>query len=97
MPHDDGIEDGLLVKGELVLPKDRHALPRAHDDLALVCLDLAGQDLEKGGFSGAVGADQAIAVAGGELDVDVLEEDPFPVGKGDVCCRDHEPVFLSDK
>ena len=38
------------------------------------------EDLEKGGFAGAVGADQAVAVAGGELDVDVLEEDPLAIG-----------------
>ena len=64
--------------------QDGDPLPGADEDLALVRLDLAGEDLQKGRFAGAVGADQAVAVAGGELDVDVLEDDPLAVGKSDI-------------
>src|SRR6185369_5316209 len=90
MPHDDGVEDRFLVEGELVLPEDRHAFPWSHEDFALVRLDFAGQDFQEGRFSGAVGPDQAVAVAGGELDVDVFEEDPLAVGESDIGCRNHE-------
>ena len=82
MPHDDGVEDRFLVKGELVLAQDRHPLPGADGDVALIRLELAGEDLEKGRFSGAVGADEPIAVSRGELDVDVFEDDPLAIGEG---------------
>ena len=89
VPHDDGVEDRLLVEGELVLPQHRDPLAGADDDLPLVRLDLAGENLQKGRLAGAVGADQAVAVARGELDIDVLENDPLAVGKGDIGCADH--------
>ncbi len=92
MPHDDSIEDHLVVEGELVLTEHCDPLAGTHGDLPLVSLNLARKDLEKGGFAGAVGADEAIAVAGGELDVHVLEENPLAVGEGDVGCADHALV-----
>ncbi len=93
MPHDHGIEDGVLVEGELVLAQHRNALAGADGNLPLVGLGLAGENLEKGRFPRAVGADQAIAVAGGELDVYVLEDDALAVGESDVAGADHAGVL----
>jgi len=89
MAHQHGAGDGLVVEGELVLVEIGDAQARADEDLAAVGIALAGEDLEKGRFAGAVGPDQAVAVAGGELDVDVLEDDAFAVGQGDVGGVDH--------
>ena len=69
-------------------------LPRADGDIPVIRLDLAGEDLQEGGFAGAVGADEAVAVARGELDVDVLEDDPFAIGKGDVDALIMRACFL---
>jgi hypothetical protein len=88
VPHHDGIEDRLLVEGELVLAEHRDPLTGGDGDLPLVALHLPRQDLQEGRFPRAVGADEPVAVARGELDVDVLEQDPLAVGKGDVCCTD---------
>jgi hypothetical protein len=44
----------------------------------------AAQDLHEGRFAGAVGADQAIAVAVAEFDGDVLEQGLGPELHGDV-------------
>ena len=86
MAHDHGIKNGVLVKGELVLAEHGESFARPLADLAPVRFKLAGQDLQKGGFTGAIGPDQAVTVAGGEFDVDVLEDYPLAVGKGDVGC-----------
>ena len=90
MAHDHGVEDRLLVEGELVLAQHGDALAGADGDLPLVRFHLAGQDLQKGRFAGAVGADQAVAVAGGELDIDVFEDDPLAVSEGHVVGADHD-------
>jgi hypothetical protein len=50
MAANHGIESGLFVKSELVLPKDGDALAGADADCPFVRFDLAGQDLEEGRF-----------------------------------------------
>ena len=92
VPHDDRVDDRLIIEGELVLAQDRDPLPGADGDLALVLLHIAGKDLEKGRFPGAVGADDAVAVPRRELDVDVFEQHPLAVGKGDVGNVDHASI-----
>ena len=84
MAHDHGIENGVLVEGELVLVEHRDALPRAPGNLTPIRLKLTCQDLQKGGFAGAVRPDQAVAVAGGELDIDVLEDDSLAIGESNI-------------
>ena len=54
------------------------------DDVALLGVDLAGEDLHEGGFAGAVGAGEAIASAGGEGDGDILKEELGAVTHGDI-------------
>jgi hypothetical protein len=72
VPHDDGIDDRLLVEGKLVLTQNRDPFPRTDRDLALVLLYVAGEDLQKGRFPRTVGADDAVAVPRRELDIDFL-------------------------
>ena len=59
--HDDGVDDAIGVEGELILAQ--HAeLARAHD-VALLRVELAGEDLHEGGLAGAVGPGEAVAAA----------------------------------
>src|SRR5208283_4360889 len=97
MPHDNGVQNRFLVECELVLIKDRHALPGADDDFALIRFHLAGEDSKKGRFAGAVGPDEPIAVARGELYVDVFENDPLPINEGYVRCTDHAKLTPCEK
>ena len=97
VPADNRVEHGLLVVDELVLLEHGDALPRADGHLALIRFLLAGEDAEKGRLAGAVGADQAVAVAMGELDVDVLEDDALAVGQGDVGRLEHGIVSFQKK
>ena len=71
--HDDGVDDAIGVKGELVLPQDAE-FARA-DDGAFLGVELAGEDLHKRGFAGAVGAGEAVAAAGDKADTDIFKED----------------------
>lgn len=87
--HDDRMEDRFFVKGEMVLPQYCDPLADAYRDFSLVRFHFAGENVEKGGFSGAVGADEAVTVAGGEFNIYVLENDPLSVGEGDIGCVDH--------
>ena len=65
--------------------------PDAHRPL--VGFDLPGKDLQEGRFAGAVGADKAVAVTGGELDIDVFKQNALAIGKRHIGCADHK-LFL---
>ena len=69
--HDNGVHDGVGVVHILVLLQNAHALFGGDMHGAGGRLKFAGEYLYKGGFSGTVCADDAVAVAGGELQVDV--------------------------
>ena len=59
--HDDGVDDAIVVEGELVLAQ--HAeFSRAHHRCPSG-LELAGEDLHEGGLAGAVGAGEPVAAA----------------------------------
>ena len=62
MPQHHRAQHRLIVVGVLVLHQHGHALVFAQRHLALVRLDLAGKDLQKGRFARAVGADDAVAI-----------------------------------
>ena len=79
--HDHRVDDPVLLEGEVVLGEDGHALARADGDLALVGLELAREELQEGGLARAVRADDAVAIARGEFEVDVLEEEAFAEGE----------------
>ena len=58
----------------MVLLQNGHPLFLGDDDLAGGRLQIPGEDPQEGGFSGAVGAYDAIAVPGGKLQVYPLEQ-----------------------
>ena len=67
--HDDRVQHGVGVIGVLVLLQHGHAHLGQDGHRAAGGLQLAGEDFQKGGFTSAVGADDAVAVAPGELQV----------------------------
>ena len=87
--HDDGVHDGVLVVGVLVLLEDGHAGVGQDGHLAAGGLQLAGEDLQKGGLARAVGADDAVAVALDELQVHMGEKGLAAVGQAQVRNCDH--------
>ena len=68
------VQHALVLVGELVLVELAHPHTGLEHDLARAGLEFAAQDLHQRGLAAAVRADQAVAVAVGELDGDVLEE-----------------------
>ncbi len=91
--HDDGVDDAVGVELVLVLLEDADLF--GADDVALLGVDLAGEDLHEGGFAGAVGAGEAVAAASGEGDGDILEEELRAVAHGDIGDRNHQYYFLT--
>jgi hypothetical protein len=94
--HDDGVQDPDLLEGEVVLAENGHALACPEDDVPPVRFQFTGKDFEKRGLAGAVRADDAIAVAGGELEVDILEQDPIAKGESEVADGYHGSAVLSE-
>ena len=90
--HDDRVDDAIGVESELILAQ--HAeFARAHDR-ALLRLQLAGQDLHEGGFSGAIRPGEAVAAARSERCADVFKEELGAVAHGDIADADHLFDFL---
>ena len=87
--HDDSVENGIGVILVLVLLQNGH--PRAGLDgyLAGRRLELAGQDLQKRRLARAVGADDTVAVARHELQIDLLEQHRPAKLHGKIGNRDH--------
>ena len=61
------VEDPLFLECEVVLAENRKAFARPKDDASLVRLQLSGKYFQEGRLAGAIGADEAVAVPGGEL------------------------------
>ena len=72
--HDDRVQHRVLVVLEVVLLQNAHPLILGDHHLAGGRLQIPGEDPQEGGLSGAVGADDAVAVAGNELQLHVLEQ-----------------------
>ena len=87
--HDDRVHDGIGVVGVLVLLEHRHAGLGQNGHLAGGGLQLAGKDLQKGGFPRAVGADDAVAVPLDELQVHVGKEGLAAVLEAQIGNSDH--------
>jgi hypothetical protein len=92
-PHQP-LEEYLAVVRRISL-QNGHAFGCTEDDVPLVRLQLTGKDIEKRGLAGAVRADDALAVAGSELAVDVLEQDPIAEGESEVADGDHGSTVLA--
>ncbi len=67
--EDHGVEHAVVVIEALILLENRHAPLRRELYRAGSRLQLAGEDLDEGGFAGAIGADDTVAVAAGELQI----------------------------
>ncbi len=87
--QDDGVQNGILVVLEMILLQNAHALVVRDDDLAGGGLQFPGEDAQEGGLAGAVCADDAVAVAGGELQVHVLEEGLAAEVEAQIVDNDH--------
>ena len=72
--HDDGVHDVVGIIGVLVLLQYRHAHVGQDGHGAAGGFQVPGQDLQKGGLASPVGADDAVAVAPGELQVHVRKQ-----------------------
>ena len=87
--HDDGVKHGVIVVQALVLLEYRHTLLCVERDAAARRFELAGEDLYKGGLARAVRADNAVAVAGGELQVYARKQHGRAELHGKVVYRKH--------
>ena len=92
--HDDGVEDGVFVVLELILLEDGHTRAGLEEDIAGRRLQFAGEHFQKGGFAGAVRADDAVAVAGCELQVDLLEQNAAAELHAEVGNCDHSLLLI---
>ena len=75
--HEYGVDDGKLVEGKVVLTQYREPFARSQRDGTVRGFELVAQDTHEGRFPGAVGSDNAVAVARGELQINVLEKNSF--------------------
>ncbi len=87
--HQGHPEDLLVLEEEVVL--SQHAQPGGlrHRHLALGGVQGACQDVQQRGLARAVGADQAVALPGVELEGDAGEERSVAEGLGEVRDGDH--------
>ena len=72
-----GVQHGAVVEFEVVLLQHAHALAGALAHRAGGGCQLAAEDAHQCGLARTVGADYAVAVAGSELEVHILEERLF--------------------
>ena len=86
--HDD-VENALVFVAELVLVQLAEPHARLQHHLARRRLEVAAEHLHQGRLAGAVGADQAIAIAVRELDGNLLEQRLAAELDGDVGGREH--------
>ena len=94
MAHHDRAEHLILVKGIVILLQDREALARRDLDRAARRLELAREQLQERRFASAVRANDAIAVARRELQVDVLVEDALAELEAQVVRGNHRRVVI---
>ena len=74
MPHQDGVHDGVFVEGVVILAQHGEAFAWAEGDGATGWVEGAADCAQEGGLPCAIGTDDAVTVAGGELEVHVLEK-----------------------
>ena len=95
--HDDGIQHRVLIVLEVILLQDGHPFLPGNDDLSAGRLQVSGENPEEGGLAGAIGADDAVAVAGGKFQIHVLEQRLAREVETDVVDCDHNASFLDFK
>ncbi len=72
--HDNGVKNGKFIVGILVLLQNGHPFGGVYIHAAGGGIQFTGKDPQEGGFARAVGTDDAVAVAGQELQVYMLEQ-----------------------
>ena len=87
--HDDRIQNRIGVVHELVLLQGAHPLVRRDAHGAGRGLQFTAQDLQERGFAGAVRANDAIAVAGQELQVRAGKQLLSAEGQRNIAYCDH--------
>src|ERR1700726_1674460 len=87
--HHRNLEDGHRLEAEVVLPQDAELQALRHGHRAGAGPFLAGQDAEERRLPRTVGPDQAIAVAGVELNRHPFEQRLGSIGLAEVGYRDH--------
>jgi hypothetical protein len=92
--HQDDVKNTHVFESELVLAQIGHALVLLLRDVARRRLQRTTQILHEGRLARSVGADQAIAVALAELDIDVLEQGFDPELHGDIGGDEHYDSYL---
>ncbi len=93
--HDDGVQDGIFVVGVLVLLQNGDPLARVDGNGAGGGVQLSREDAQEGGLARAVGADDAIAVAGEELQVHMLEQPLTAELHTQIADCDHRILLIS--
>lgn len=83
------LPDGFTAMEHDVLSKVPDADVSGGDDLPVVGVDLARQDFEQRGFTGAVFADQGDTFARVHFPVDFVEQDLVAIGQGQILDFDH--------
>lgn len=71
----DSVHHREVIKLEVILLKDAHTLSGTLGNGAVGRGELSGENPHEGRLTSAIGSDDAIAVAGSEFHVDILEED----------------------
>ena len=92
--HDDRIHDRVGVVGVLILLEHRHAGFGEHRNFTGGGLQIPGENFEESGLARAVGADDAVAVALGKLQVHVGEEGLAAVLQAQVGNCDHGKLLI---
>ena len=91
---DDRIQYGLAVVFVVVLLQERQSLPGRHGHGAVGGIQLAGQDLEEGGFARAVCADNAVAVAFREFNGNIFKKRLLTQSQCNAVCLNHAASFI---
>ena len=88
--QDDGVQNGVIVVHILILTQDGHTALGVDIDMPLRGFYVPGKNLEECGFSCTVCANDAVAVAGGELQVRAGEKHLASVLQRKVFDCDHK-------
>lgn len=89
MPHDDGTKHFIVVIGVMILTKDGQTFSRRNFYRSAGRFDLTGQQLEKRGFSGTIGANNPIAVSRSKFEVYILIKDALAKLQRHIIRRNH--------
>lgn len=94
--HADGVENRLLIKSGMILPEIPECAAGADRNGPLARLQLPRQNFHERGFPGAVGPDEAVAVAGNKLYRNVFKKSYFTEAHRDFGGCNHGRAILGE-